>query len=259
MTKAPVASAMPSDAAPAFRETLPAKDVGGAFENMPCDLCASFQPENGEDRRDAGRRYAVRRGQAIGDIAATDSWCASLATGVLRIDASQGAAPRTVGLIFPGQIVAHPFDADPCGTAVVAVTRSNICLHARGDLQHVTEHYPSIRRLLLRSAFQTLAETRRWMLVISRPRARERVAAFLVSVAGRFPTSGHDTFDLVLSRGRIGELLGLSLETVSRQIHALAKAGLIALPRRRHVRLLNRSGLEAVAGITFRHPSGAAA
>lgn len=226
---------------------------------MPCDLCASFQPENGDEWRDAARRYAVRRGQAIGDIAGTDSWCASLATGILRIDASQGALPRTVGLIFPGQIVAHPSDADPCGTAVVAVTRSDICLHARDDLRQVTERHPGVRRLLLRSAFQTLAETRRWMLVISRPRARERVAAFLVSVAGRFPTSDHDTFDLALSRGRIGELLGLSLETVSRQIHALAKAGLIALPGRRHVKLLNRSGLGAVAGMTFRHPSGAVA
>ncbi|MHA0337357.1 helix-turn-helix domain-containing protein [Sphingomonas aquatilis] len=57
----------------------------------------------------------------------------------------------------------------------------------------------------------------------------------------------------------MGEHLGLSLETVSRQINALATAGLIALPGRRHVRLLNRSGLEAVAGMTFSHPSGAAA
>ncbi|HEX2019817.1 MAG TPA: hypothetical protein VGO17_12825 [Aurantimonas sp.] len=112
-----------------------------------------------------------------------------MAMGLLRIDASQGQSPRTVGLIFPGQIVAHPFDADPCGTAIVAVTRSDICLHARGDLQHVTERYPGGRRLLLHSAFQTLAETRRWMLVISRPRARERVAAFLVSIAEKFPTS----------------------------------------------------------------------
>lgn len=232
-------------------------DVSGASETIPCALCASFQPEDGDGRRNAGRRYAMRKGEAIGDIAGAENWCASLAAGVLRIDASQRASPRTVGLIFPGQIVVHSFDADSCSTAAVAVTRSDICIHARDDLQQVTERYPKVRRLLLRSAFQTLAETRRWMLVISRPEARERVAAFLVSVAGRFPTSDHDTFDLVLSRGRIGEVLGLSLETVSRQIHALSRAGLIALPGRRHVRMLNRSGLEAVAGMTFSHPSGA--
>lgn len=201
----------------------------------------------------------MRTGQAIEDVAGVDSCYASLASGVLRVDGSHGALPRTVGLIFPGEIVSNASDAEPCGIAAVAVTRAEVCIHARDDLERVTDLCPGVRRLLLRSGFEALAEARRWMLVVSRRRARERVAAFLVTMGERAPRSTHDTFDLALSRARIGDLLGLSLETVSRQIHALAKLGLITLPGRRQVRLVNRSGLEKVAGLTFRYPSGATA
>ena len=52
----------------------------------------------------------------------------------------------------------------------------------------------------------------------------------------------------VLSTQSIGDLLGLSIETISRQLQGLARAGLIALPSRRTIELVDRAALERLVG-----------
>ena len=50
--------------------------------------------------------------------------------------------------------------------------------------------------------------------------------------------------------GQIAELLGLTIETVSRQLTKLKAAGIIALPSLRAVTIRNRAALEARADAT---------
>jgi CRP/FNR family transcriptional regulator len=105
-----------------------------------------------------------------------------------------------------------------------------------------------------------LDAAREWMLLLGRKTAREKIASLLVIIAQRQNTPytkilGNDTsFDLSLTREAMSEYLGLTLETVSRQINSLKKHGVSGLEKKRHVivkdfaRLLAETGDDADGG-----------
>ncbi|WP_336314448.1 helix-turn-helix domain-containing protein [Sphingobium sp. AntQ-1] len=69
----------------------------------------------------------------------------------------------------------------------------------------------------------------------------ERIGGYSASA------NGPVTFDLPLSRGAIADVLGLTIETVSRQMTKLKMAGVIALPGGRAVTILKRDALRRMA------------
>ena len=80
--------------------------------------------------------------------------------------------------------------------------------------------------------------------VLGQKTAEERVAWFLLTLANA--TEPFEMNPLWLSRQEIAELLGLTIETVSRLISEFRRAGLIDTPRG-GVRILNLSHLQARA------------
>ncbi|MBY0582486.1 MAG: helix-turn-helix domain-containing protein, partial [Sphingomonas sp.] len=77
---------------------------------------------------------------------------------------------------------------------------------------------------------------------------------FLIDMADRIgnagcraTSDGPVTFDLPLTRGEMADLLGLTIETVSRQLTRLKNAGAIALPGLRAITIRNRAALAASA------------
>lgn len=97
---------------------------------------------------------------------------------------------------------------------------------------------------------------------MGRKTAREKIASLLSIIARRDATlhlnAGKDgpiVFDLPLTREAMADYLGLTLETVSRQISALKKDGVIALEGKRHVtvpdmeRLLEEAGDDSDGGM----------
>ena len=57
-------------------------------------------------------------------------------------------------------------------------------------------------------------------------------------------------FDLPLSRAEIGNYLGLTAETISRQLTALRRDGLISIERKTRVTVTNMVRLATAAGIS---------
>ena len=106
-----------------------------------------------------------------------------------------------------------------------------------------------------------LDAAREWMLVLGRKTAREKIASLLSIIARRDSSvnmrqvTDQLTFDLPLTREAMADYLGLTLETVSRQISALRKDGVIVLDGKRHVtvpdmgRLLEEAGDDADGGL----------
>lgn len=79
------------------------------------------------------------------------------------------------------------------------------------------------------------------MMLLGRKTAAERVAAFLLEMAGR---GASDTVvDLPMSRCDIADYLGLTVETVSRTLTQFQRDGVIAMPSHRHILLRNRDAL----------------
>ncbi|MFA7588637.1 MAG: helix-turn-helix domain-containing protein, partial [Novosphingobium sp.] len=91
--------------------------------------------------------------------------------------------------------------------------------------------------------------------------AREKIASLLSIIARRDASltpngpSGLVVFDLPLTREAMADYLGLTLETVSRQMSALKKDGVIQLEGKRHVivpdmgRLMEEAGDDSDGGL----------
>jgi CRP/FNR family transcriptional regulator len=112
---------------------------------------------------------------------------------------------------------------------------------------------PDLEHRLLKQTLKELDEAREWMVTLGRKTASEKVASFLLLIARNIdpasdPATNSTSFDLPLTRADIADFLGLTIETVSRQLTRLRAEGVIRIENNRHVtveslsRLARRSG-----------------
>ena len=145
---------------------------------------------------------------------------------------------------------------------VVATTDVVMCCFRRAPFEDMMTRTPHIAQRLLEMTLDELDAAREWMLVLGRKTAREKIASLLSIIARRDATlnmrngtSGQIVFDLPLTREAMADYLGLTLETVSRQISALKRDGVIELEGKRHVtvpdmaRLMDEAGDDADGGM----------
>lgn len=94
--------------------------------------------------------------------------------------------------------------------------------------------HPTIKRTILNALGQELARKRRDIRMITCSGAAARVAHFLLAMADCFAATGYSRkqFILRMTREDIGNYLGLSLETVSREMCSFHKLGLITVESR---------------------------
>ena len=79
------------------------------------------------------------------------------------------------------------------------------------------------------------------MILLGRKSAAEKVATFLLNMAGRIDG---DAIELPMSRGDIADYLGLTVETVSRTLTHFERSGAIELSTaRRTIRLRDEPAL----------------
>ena len=214
-------------------------------------LCAVLRDDEIGKLSDIGRRRVVAKGQVLVWSGDPSTICANLVSGVIKLaKATADGREQTVGLLFPGDFVGEPFAQDARLTAT-ALSEADLCIYPRAGFEDVLEAHPQLERMLLRRTLDSLEAARERMLTLARKSASEKVAGFLLDildkVGGRTGLDGAIVFDLPLSRGEMADVLGLTIETVSRQLSALKADGVIALPSTRSVVLLDRRGLEAIS------------
>jgi CRP/FNR family transcriptional regulator len=167
---------------------------------------------------------------------------------------------QMVGLLLPSDFVGRP-GREGAAYDVVATTDIVMCCFRRKPFEQLMDATPHIAHRLLEMTLDELDAAREWMLVLGRKTAREKIAS-LLSIIGRRDASlgptgstGPMVFDLPLTREAMADYLGLTLETVSRQMSALKKDGVIRLDGKRHVtipdmgRLMEEAGDDSDGGV----------
>lgn len=130
----------------------------------------------------------------------------------------------------------HRFAAEAVDDVVVITYRSR-------RFDGLMRDNPELCNQLMSSVLGSLDRARDHMVLLGRKSAREKIASFLLDIAGRL-TDGDD-FDLPMQRSDIADHLGLTIETVSRTLTQMARDGFIKLAAcGRSVVLANRIGLE---------------
>ena len=103
----------------------------------------------------------------------------------------------------------------------------------------------SVVRELLTRTMIGLRHAQDHLLLLGRKNALERLAAFLLEMAGRLGST--EVLDLAMPRHDIADYLGLTLETVSRMFAELKEMGQIKLESARRVHLLDMDKLKVMA------------
>jgi len=214
-------------------------------------LCGSLSDLELHALNMLGRRQHVARGDALIWAGDENVICANLLSGVLTMVASTpDGREQIVGLLYPADFVGQPYQGQADFT-ITALTDSELCIFPRAPFERVLSDHAAMERLLLQRTLSALSDARGRILALARKSAEEKVAGFLIDMASRAASTGCRampdgplTFDLPLTRGQIADVLGLTIETVSRQMTRLKVAGVIALPGGRAITILDRGGLK---------------
>ncbi|HHJ14911.1 MAG TPA: fumarate/nitrate reduction transcriptional regulator Fnr [Gammaproteobacteria bacterium] len=152
---------------------------------------------------------------------------------------------QVMGFHLPGELVgldAIASDSHPLSAKALETT--SVCEIPFEDLESLSTQLPDLQRQMLRLMSQEIRNDEQNLLRLGQRSAEERLAGFLISLSNRFRRRGFSAtqFNLTMSRGDIGNYLGLALETVSRLFTRFQNEGLIRVERK-HVELLDRQRL----------------
>lgn len=166
---------------------------------------------------------------------------ASVVSGVASLTQTmEDGRTQMVGLLLPSDFVGRP-GRDRAAYTVSATSDLVMCCFRRKPFEHMIDSTPHIAHRLLEMTLDELDAAREWMLVLGRKTAREKIASLLSIIARRDAMLYRNArlktvaFDLPLTREAMSDYLGLTLETVSRQMSALKKDGVIVLEGKRRV------------------------
>lgn len=150
--------------------------------------------------------------------------------GLLKLTASlEDGREQTLGLAFPGDFVGRLFESE-VEHSVTAIADSTVCTFPRARFEALCVDVPHLQQALLARMFKDLDRARRWMLLLGRKSADERVASLLLETAQVNGAGPGESVPLPLSRQQMADVLGLTIETVSRKMHLFARSGVIGLP-----------------------------
>jgi CRP/FNR family transcriptional regulator len=177
---------------------------------------------------------------------------ASVVTGVVSLSKTlEDGRIQTVGLLLASDFIGRPervaIDFD-----VTATTDVVLCCFQRSNFKAMLDCTPHLSHRLLEMTLDELDAARDWMLLLGRKTARERLASFFELLALRaqpaLAVGWTPRIELPLSREETANYLGLTLETVSRQLSQLKAQGILEFHDRRHFPVLDRAKLQAATG-----------
>lgn len=218
-------------------------------------ICAVLDSDEVGALNRIGRTRTIGAGQALMWEGDDSLLVANVIDGVLKLSTGTGdGREQIVGIVYPADFIGRPFGTTSHHT-VTALTDARVCTFTRSDFDQFARGHPQLEHKLLQRTLTELDRARHWMLLLGRKSATEKVATFLLEMSERLVDKGCDPddgplreFSLPFGRQQIADILGLTIETVSRQLTRLRADGVIDLPSRRDITILDRAALTDLAG-----------
>ncbi|MEO0487514.1 MAG: Crp/Fnr family transcriptional regulator [Pseudomonadota bacterium] len=188
------------------------------------------------------------QGDAARDYAAVTSGVAKLVKG------AEDGRSQIVGLLFAPDFLGGAMgagDGTEAPYTIEAVSDLTLDLFPRAPFEALVARTPALETRLMDQARDELLLARDWMVLLGRKTARERVASFLLHVDAKMRPSAcacAPGFELPLGRADIADYVGLTIETVSRQMSRLKKDGVIVMDGPKQVVWVDTAQLQVIAG-----------
>ncbi|MEL6979750.1 MAG: helix-turn-helix domain-containing protein [Pseudomonadota bacterium] len=215
-------------------------------ERAVCSTCDADELKT-LDRVKNYRTYPA--GVEIIGAGETAAFVGSVVTGVVKLTKTMVDGRRQmVGLLFPSDFLGR-YGGGRADCDAVAATDVTLCQFERAPFEALLASTPSLEQRLLQMTMDELDAAREWLLLLGRKTAREKVASFLEILARRTATNPESPqIHVPLSREDMADYLGLTIETVSRQMSALKKEGVINVRGARDVEIRDRVRLIEESG-----------
>ncbi len=199
--------------------------------------------------RGLGRTLSIEKGR----IAKLDRDCDQIVyvfEGATKLVAqASGGREQVVAFHFAGDLVSVPARALH-SYALTGLMNTQVLAFPAASLVGAAVDAPLLLTEVLERSMAALHRCRDKAVGLGRKSARERVASFLTAMCERIGTRHRDRLrlDLPMSRRDIGDSLGLTIETISRQFGELRASGLIETTGRSTVDILDPVALAGCAG-----------
>lgn len=224
-------------------------------------VCSRCEPHELKQLEEMKYYRTYERGQPVVWAGDQLDFVASVVVGMATLShVDEDGRNQMLGMLFPSDFLGRPGRA-VASYDVKAETDLTLCCFRRKPFEKLMMEMPHISQRLLEMSLDELDAAREWMLILGRKTARERTAKLLVAIAKRHAdlrdTSPADgaSFDLPLTREAMADYLGLTLETVSRQLSALKRDQVIDIEGIRKVvipdfnELIREAGEETCDGM----------
>lgn len=216
-------------------------------------ICGALEPEQLVALSKTSSKQNLQPGtELIGDQEEVGHYSNVLAGVVKLTKTLSDGRQQIVGLQFAPDFLGRPFRTES-QTNAEAATDVSLCSFPKATIERMLRESPELEHRILTQTLKELDEARDWMVTLGRKTAAEKVASFLLLIARNIdPTNVRAReiqFDLPLTRADIADFLGLTIETVSRQLTRLRADGVIRIEHNRHVLVPNIARLETRSGV----------
>jgi CRP/FNR family transcriptional regulator, nitrogen fixation regulation protein len=224
---------------PATRGSAPAHLVLGRSGSIPGSADALEQ---------LGATITYKREQAIyfeGDEAEN---CYRVRSGTVRLcKVTEDGRRQIAAFLTAGDFFG--WDEGEYGFSAEAVTDAKVEKFQRRRIDRAMTDDPALGRRIMAVLSGQLSCAHQHVMLLGRMTAYERVATFLLDLAGRRRQSpeGDRTVELAMNRRDLADYLGLTVETVSRVMNGLKRKGVIFFTAPEDVHLKQSDALERMA------------
>jgi len=224
-----------------------------------CGICNALTEEELHRFKQITYRRTYEPRECISSNDDERDFCAAVFSGVVKLaKILPDGRQQVVGLLTAPDSLGRPYgkSANSSFFFTEAATEVELCCFSRTGFEQMLEHFPSLKQRLLEQTLDELDMARDWMVLLGRKTAEEKMASLLLMLATRSVPSRNASetqspppvFELHLKRDEIADFLGLSYETVSRQITALKRKGIIQLNGTRRFTIPDLEALANIAG-----------
>lgn len=224
-------------------------DCPHSLQHLHClDVVPIFQGLSDEEKLDIARAAtsrAYKRGEfiyAAGDISRT---LFVLHEGRVKLSRLHIAGREQVlRVLEPGDFFGELslFSSLPHTHSAEALGEVSMCALAGDALKDLMARQPLIAFKIMDALSQRLAFSDGLLEAVSLSSVTQRLATRLLELS-----RGKQSFSLPMSKGDLASQLGMSQETLSRRLSALADEGVLALSGHRKISIENREQLETLS------------
>lgn len=196
------------------------------------------------------RKRIVKRGQILYRLNEEFACVYAIRSGSVKtyISTDDGRLQIT-GFHIPGELLGlSAIDEKRYNCEAMALETTSVCEISADCFEELAQQIPSVHYQMLRMMSKEIKHNQGLMLLLGKKNAEERLATYLLALSQRFAMRNYSAtqFNLSMSRGDIGNYLGLAEETVCRVLARFQEEGLIA-SERRHIILKDPERLSAIA------------